>query len=178
MDHLEAMVDKMLEEIPPIGESTVEIPNPASGIILCNPKFPHNVGAAIRAASCFSVPHVIITGNRVPIETPTKKGIRIPREERMKGYKDVTITREDYCLRKLKDVVPVAVEVGLNSESLPNFIHPENAVYVFGPEDGSLERSELSQCHRFLSIPVRHCTNLSAAVYIVLYDRLCKSLNR
>jgi len=45
---------------------------------------------------------------------------------------------------------------------------------VFGPEDGSLGRATLAQCHRFLVIPTRHCANLSADVYTVLYDRHAK----
>jgi tRNA(Leu) C34 or U34 (ribose-2'-O)-methylase TrmL len=45
---------------------------------------------------------------------------------------------------------------------------------VFGPEDGSLDRAVLAQYHRFLVIPTEHCTNLSAAVYTVLYDRHAK----
>ena len=32
----------------------------------------------------------------------------------------------------------------------------------------------LAQCHRFLVIPTRHCANLSAAMYTVLYDRHAK----
>jgi tRNA C32,U32 (ribose-2'-O)-methylase TrmJ len=47
-------------------------------------------------------------------------------------------------------------------------------LYVFGPEDGSLDRAVLARCHRFLVIPTKHCTNLSAAVYTVLYDRHAK----
>ena len=54
------------------------------------------------------------------------------------------------------------------------FEHPERALYVFGPEDGSLGRAVLARCHRFLVIPTRHCANLSAAVYTVLYDRHAK----
>ena len=61
-----------------------------------------------------------------------------------------------------------------NAESLIDFEHPERALYVFGPEDGSLDRAVLARCHRFLVIPTRHCTNLSAAVYTVLYDRHAK----
>ena len=38
----------------------------------------------------------------------------------------------------------------------------------------SLDRAVLARCHRFLVIPTRHCTNLSAAVYTVLYDRHAK----
>jgi tRNA(Leu) C34 or U34 (ribose-2'-O)-methylase TrmL len=61
-----------------------------------------------------------------------------------------------------------------NSESLIEFEHPSDAVYVFGPEDGSLDRAVLGQCHRFVTIPTRHCTNLAAAIYTVLYDRHAK----
>ncbi len=68
----------------------------------------------------------------------------------------------------------MAVELRRNAESLIDFVHPEHALYVFGPEDGSLGRATLAQCHRFLVIPTRHCANLSAAVYTVLYDRHAK----
>jgi tRNA C32,U32 (ribose-2'-O)-methylase TrmJ len=69
---------------------------------------------------------------------------------------------------------PVAVEVRDAAESLPHFVHPANAVYVFGPEDGSLARGDLTACHRFVRIPSRGCLNLAAAVNIVLYDRRAK----
>jgi tRNA C32,U32 (ribose-2'-O)-methylase TrmJ len=54
------------------------------------------------------------------------------------------------------------------------FEHPENALYLFGPEDGSIPQMYLQYCHRFVVIPTRHCVNLAAAVYTVLYDRQCK----
>jgi tRNA(Leu) C34 or U34 (ribose-2'-O)-methylase TrmL len=71
----------------------------------------------------------------------------------------------------------VAVELRRNAESLIDFVHPEHALYLFGPEDGSLGRATLAQCHRFLVIPTRHCANLSAAVYTVLYDRHAKRVH-
>lgn len=172
---IEKMFERLHEEIPRISYSDKEIVNPATSIVLVNPKFPHNVGAAIRAASCFAVPNVYITGNRIPLESPSKKGYRLSREERLKEYKDVKINRRDFCLREMKGITPVAIELVPNAQSLTTFEHPENAVYVFGPEDGSLDRGVLSQCHYFVTIPSRHCTNLSAAIYICLYDRLLKS---
>lgn len=39
---------------------------------------------------------------------------------------------------------------------------------------GSLDRAVLGQCHRSLTTPTRHCTNLAAAIYTVLYDRHAK----
>lgn len=142
-------------------------------IILCNPKYPHNVGAAVRAASCFGARNILFTGKRVSLKG--EKGYRLPREERMKGYKDVTLLNDEYPFNRFPEgVVPVAVEVRPNSEPLPLFQHPENAVYVFGPEDGSIPQVYLQHCHRFIVIPSKHCLNLAAAIYLILYDRLSK----
>jgi tRNA(Leu) C34 or U34 (ribose-2'-O)-methylase TrmL len=69
------------------------------------------------------------------------------------------------------DAVPVAVEVRENSEPLHLFDHPEKAVYVFGPEDGSVAKEFRHLCHRFLVIPTRHCLNLATAVSTILWDR-------
>jgi tRNA(Leu) C34 or U34 (ribose-2'-O)-methylase TrmL len=145
-------------------------------IIMYNPKYPHNVGSAVRACSCFNSNLIIFTGNRVSL-TPDegKGGYRLPREERMKGYDNVQLVNDEYPFNRFsKDVTPVAVEVRHNAEILPNFIHPENPVYVFGPEDGSLPQVYLKHCQRFLYIPSPFCTNLAAAIYIVLYDRMAK----
>jgi len=106
-------------------------------IVLCNPKYPHNVGTVVRACSCFGAKSIIFTGSRVSLNP--SKGYRLPREERMKGYKDVMLLNDEYPFNRFNnDVIPVAVEVRPNSEPLPTFIHPEKAVYVFGPEDGSI----------------------------------------
>jgi tRNA(Leu) C34 or U34 (ribose-2'-O)-methylase TrmL len=93
----------------------------------------------------------------------------------MKGYQDVILRQYDRPFDQFpQGTVPVAVEVSDRAESLVEFEHPENAIYVFGPEDGSLERVTLQHCHRFITIPARHCTNLAAAVYITLFDRMSK----
>lgn len=141
-------------------------------IALVNPKYPHNVGSAIRAASCFGFKQVWFSGNRVSL-SPTKK-YRLPREERMRGYKDVDLIQNDYFFDQFSGVTPVAIELRENSENLLTFDHPENPLYVFGPEDGSLNGMILSHCHRVLTIPTKHCTNLAAAIYIVMYDRMLK----
>lgn len=145
-------------------------------IILFNPKYPHNVGAAVRACSCFNAKAIVFTGNRVSL-TPDegKRGYRLPREERMKGYSHINIINDEYPFNRFdQSITPVAVEVRQNAELLPNFVHPKNPVYVFGPEDGSLPQIFLKHCQRFLYIPSPFCTNLAAAVYIVLYDRIAK----
>lgn len=142
-------------------------------VLLVNPKYTANVGAIQRAASCFNIPQVWFTGNRIKLE----EGERLPREERMKGYKNVELIQYDYPFDHFKGATPVCLEVG-GTENLFDFEHPENALYVFGPEDGSVEQMQRRFCHRFVKIPTLHCTNLAAAVYIVLYDRVMKEYKK
>ena len=155
--------------------------NHTPAIIMFNPKYPHNVGAAVRACSCFDANLIIWTGDRVPHPEDTQKdsisGIkyRLPREERMKGYKHVKLVNDEYPFNRFnKEVTPVAVELRPNAEQLPHFVHPENPVYVFGPEDGSIPQIYLKHCQRFLVIPSPFCLNLAASIYVVLYDRISK----
>ncbi len=147
-------------------------------IIMHNPKYPHNVGTAVRAASCFGSNLILFTGNRVSLEPKGIKGYRLPREERMKGYKDVTLINDQYPFNRFdKNIIPVAVERRMNAEKLPFFEHPKHAVYVFGPEDGDVPQVMLQHCHRFVVIPSEHCVNLAAAIYLILYDRESKIMN-
>jgi len=144
----------------------------APAVALVNPKYPRNVGQAMRACSCFGISQLWFSGNRVSLD-PSQG--RLPREERMKGYKDVELIQYDYFFDMFdKSVTPVAIEVRPNSEVMSNFEHPENPLYVFGPEDGSIPDVVARHCHRFVIIPIRHCSNLSAAVYMTLYDRQLK----
>lgn len=145
----------------------------APSVILMNPKFAHNVGAALRACSCFGIDQLVYTGDRIEGDLALKG--RLPREERMKGYKDVELAACDYPFERLPDdAVTVAVELRENAEVLTYFEHPANAVYVFGPEDGSIKSVTLRQCQRFIVIPSAHCLNLAAAVNVVLCDRVMK----
>jgi len=63
----------------------------APAVTLINPKYPHNLAAAIRACSCFGVDTLLWTGDRIKFEA----GERLPREERMKGYSSVEVIHTD-----------------------------------------------------------------------------------
>jgi tRNA(Leu) C34 or U34 (ribose-2'-O)-methylase TrmL len=143
-------------------------------VALIDPKYPHNVGAALRACSCWGVPQLWWTGDRVRLDVP--RGQRLPREERMKGYRSVEMVRDDRVFDHFESgsVTPVAVELRPGAESLVTFEHPADPLYVFGPEDGGLPKAVRVLCHRFVIIPTHHCLNLAAAVNVVLYDRRLK----
>ncbi len=54
---------------------------------------------------------------------------------------------------------------------LPSFVHPKNAMYVFGPEDGSVSQAIIDKADDVVYIPTVGCLNLAATVNVVLYDR-------
>src|SRR5690242_1265947 len=143
-----------------------------AAIVLLDPKYPHNVGQVLRACAAYDVRRLMFTGERMRKSLAELR--RLPREERLRGYQSVSLEHCDRPFDELPDLVPVAVEVRKNGETLPAFVHPERALYVFGPEDGGIGAAALSQCHRFVAIPSAHCLNLSMAVGIVLYDRQAK----
>jgi len=159
---------------------TIEVKVPV--VVLENPKYGHNVGAALRAASVFGISQVWFSGTRVGLDSRmVNRKFRLPREERMKVWKDTSVIQFEYPLRILNDGkkhkgTPVCVEVGDGYEQLPYFEHPEDAIYVFGPEDGGVSKALRVACHRFVTIPSKSCLNLAAAVNVVLYDRMMKEM--
>src|SRR5687767_883414 len=109
-------------------DKTTEFRAQVPAVVLINPKYAHNVGAAVRAASCYGVSQVYFTGDRVATEIQARK--RLPREERMRGYGEVDLINFDYPFDVFpKEAVPVAVELRPSAELLPIFEHPDKAIY-------------------------------------------------
>jgi tRNA(Leu) C34 or U34 (ribose-2'-O)-methylase TrmL len=136
---------------------------------LCNPKSPTNVGAIMRAVGCYQADQVIYTGVRFDRAT--------------KYQTDTHNTRDTVPLNQVEDIVEsmpdgmqlVCVEFVEGATPLPEFQHPQQAMYLFGPEDGSISQSLVDEADHVVYIPTRGCMNLSASVNVLLYDRLAKS---
>lgn len=80
---------------------------------------------------------------------------------------------------KIEDVRPydcemVVVEITDGAIPLPKFTHPQRALYVFGPEDGSVPDRIIRKAQHVVSIPTAYCMNLAATANVVLYDRMVK----
>jgi tRNA(Leu) C34 or U34 (ribose-2'-O)-methylase TrmL len=136
---------------------------------LTNPKSPTNVGAVLRAAGCFQADSILYTGIRydraAAFCTDTQN-----------QSKNIPITGVECLLDSAPEGAKVIViELAENAESLTNFQHPENAFYIFGPEDGSVKQKVVNKADSVVYIPTHGCLNLAATVNIVLYDRLTKS---
>ena len=92
-----------------------------------------------------------------------------------RAYRHVPVMRVEDIFDVLpEDCTPVAVELTDDAIELPNFVHPERACYIFGPENGSVSPEILDRCRMTVKIPTVMSLNLGMTVNIVLYDRLAK----
>lgn len=127
------------------------------------------MGSILRAAGCYSVDSIYYTGERYAraksFATDTKDaGSNI-------SVKNVANIQE--CTDQ--NLINVAIELVEGATPLPHFQHPDNARYIFGPEDGSLPQQLLDQCEHVVYVPTKGCMNLAATVNVLLYDRMAKS---
>ena len=132
---------------------------------LFNPKTPSNVGSVMRAAHAFGVSMVTHTGQRYRKASTDTCG----------GVKQVPLIQVADIFDAIPfDCVPIAVEIVEGAVPLETFNHPPRAIYIFGPEDGSLPEKVTRRCAHVVSLPSRVCLNLAATVNVVLYDRVAK----
>ena len=137
---------------------------------LCNPKSPSNVGAVMRAAGGYGASAVRYSGKRfsraAKYHTDTKN---------ITGK--IPLQAADCILEGIpSDMAIVCIEFAEGAEPLPEFEHPNKVMYVFGPEDGSIEQTIVDRASAVVYVPTIGCMNLAATVNVVLYDRLAKSL--
>lgn len=142
-------------------ESTVSIG-------LTNPKSPVNVGLVMRAAGCFQAHSVFYTGKRydqaAPFNTDTQNAhLSIPLTWVPSLPGDVADDTQIVCIELVEGAIP-----------LPAYQHPKKALYIFGPEDGTLHQKVIDRADSVVFIPTIGSLNLAAAVNVLLYDRLAK----
>jgi tRNA(Leu) C34 or U34 (ribose-2'-O)-methylase TrmL len=145
-------------------------------VVLVNPKYPRNVGGAYRSCAALGAEQLWYTGDRAAAQWEAEG--RLPREERLRAYRHVELIRgEGRFLRQFPGATIVAVEVDPGAQVLTYFEHPDEAVYVFGPEDGTLPKGIRTACHQFVIIPSDTALNLySAVTSILLHRRITRQL--
>ncbi len=136
---------------------------------LCNPKSPVNVGAVMRAAGCYRVDHVFYTGERY------KRALRFNTDTKNVASRIPLSWVDGFAGMVHSNGKIVCVEFAEGAMPLPEFQHPREALYIFGPEDGTMDQQLVNQADAVVYIPTVGCMNLAATVNVVLYDRLAKS---
>lgn len=135
------------------------------GIGLFHPQNIINVGGVLRAAGCFGASFVAVSGLKY----------RQAVSDTMKAHQQLPL----FSCDNLKDIIPfdcipVAVDLIEGATPLQDYVHPKNAFYIFGPENGTLGKSITDFCRDKIYIPMNGCINLAACVNVVLYDRMSK----
>jgi tRNA(Leu) C34 or U34 (ribose-2'-O)-methylase TrmL len=135
---------------------------------LINPKSPTNVGAVMRAAGCYQANNIFYTGKRyanaAKFNTDTNN---------IKGQ--IPLIPVEHIQEMLSNEVKlVCVDLVEGAIPLPEFEHPDNALYIFGPEDGTIPQHVIDEASSVVYVPTVGCMNLAASVNVLLYDRLVK----
>ncbi|MGO3346053.1 MAG: RNA methyltransferase [Marinomonas sp.] len=141
---------------------------------LTNPKSTSNVGSVMRAAGCYQVDQVLYSGQRydraAKLSTDTKKAhASIP----LVNIASLDVTELIDAVDE--DTKIVCVDLIQGATPLPIFDHPEKALYIFGPEDGTISQKVVDRADFVVFVPTIGCMNLAASVNVLLYDRLAKS---
>ena len=140
------------------------------GIGLENPKFNENISGVLRSLNCFDGNFLNISGRKfkeTPIDT-AKAWKTLPVFDKLSSPLDVI----GYGMKI------VTVEFCDNSICLSNFIHPENAFYVFGREDSSVSNEIMEKSDFIVKIPTKFCLNLASSATVVMADRKMKQVNK
>nr|WP_136252614.1 RNA methyltransferase [Ningiella ruwaisensis] len=145
---------------------------------LVNPKSATNVAAILRAAGCYGVKSVFYSGQRFRYAKDHVKNVSdaaLFRLDTKNMRAKIPLVGVDNLLTAVpKDATPVVVELAERAIPLPEFTHPANAFYIFGPEDASVPKDIVSQINDVVYIPTFGSMNLAATANVVLYDRLSK----
>jgi len=127
-----------------------------------------NVGTLWRSAYCLGAAFIFTIGGRYHRQASdvTKSWRHIPLLE----FTDVT----DFAAHRPYDCQVVGVELCDRASPLETFAHPHRAVYLLGPEDGSLSQAAMDMCQHIVRFDSRYCLNVASAGTVVMYDRQTK----
>ncbi len=142
------------------------------GFVCYGLKKARNVGTLMRSGHVFDAALLGVIGARYngSHADVTKAYRHVP----LLHYKDI----DDFLEHRPHDCQLVSVEIVDGARPLETFSHPKRALYVFGPEDGSIPQELLNASQHVVHIPSIYCLNIGCAAAVVAYDRTAKRLKR
>lgn len=142
------------------------------GVAVWKPKRECNVGTLWRSANVFGASYLAVIAGRY--QKQSSDTMATPRHVPLFHFD----TFDEFAAYRPQGTRIVGVELVVGARALTAFSHPQQAVYLLGPEDGSLPESILDMCDATVVIPGSHCLNLAVAGSIVCYDRVAKSVTQ
>lgn len=129
-----------------------------------------NVGTLWRSAFCLGASFIFTIGKRYPNQSSdvTQAWRHIPLLE----FADVA----DFAAHRPFDCQVIGVELTPDAAHLETFAHPQRAIYLLGPEDGSLSGDAVALCQYVVRFDSTYCLNVAAAGTVVMYDRQAKAV--
>ena len=135
-----------------------------------HPKHEVNIGTLWRSAYAMGAAMIFTVGRRYE---PRKQ-----HGDTVKAFRHIPllhfVTWDDYRAHAPFGWVLVGVEIGREATPLPEYKHPDSAVYILGAEDSGLTNAAAALCRDLVVIPSRYCLNVAVAGSIVMYDRAAK----
>ena len=129
-----------------------------------------NLGTLLRSAHIFGA-SLLFTVGRAYVKQASDTN---------NAYRKIPVLRfdswDDYSEHSIYSWEHIGVEIVPNAMTLPKFKHPKQAVYILGPEDGSLSPRALQMCSKVVRVPSQlpYCLNVASVGSIVMYDRVAK----
>jgi tRNA G18 (ribose-2'-O)-methylase SpoU len=135
-------------------------------------KSPENLGGLWRSAHAFGAAFIFTIGARYP-RRQAMDTTHAQRSVPLFEWADASKFAE------VRDCEVIGIECGQGKpKPLPDFRHPERAIYVLGAEDRGLSSQMLERCDRLIEIPTAYCLNVATTGALVMYDRAAKAANR
>lgn len=138
------------------------------GMAIWKGKYENNLSCLLRSAHIFGCSYIVIIGGRY-------KRFRADTTNAQKHMPVFNCEEEwmfDAYIPKYAQLV--AIEKVEYARPLQTFEHPEQSLYLIGPEDGSIPDYILKKAHHRVILPGDYCLNQSVTGSIVMYDRIQK----
>jgi tRNA G18 (ribose-2'-O)-methylase SpoU len=129
-----------------------------------------NIGTLWRHANLYGAAFIYTIGARY--DRQCSDTMQTPRHIPLFTYPD----EATFSTLRPYDCPLVCIELDERAVPLPEFVHPERAVYLLGAEDNGLPPSILDRAQYVVQIPCPkpYSMNVATAGTLVLYDRFIK----
>ena len=142
------------------------------GIALYSPKNIHNWGSILRLATNFNVDFCCTIQSRYKRQWADTTNFA--KNNPVFHFEDIS----QFLVSYPKQCKLISVEINSRALSLEKFIHPENAIYIFGPEEGSINNYLIDNSDICLKITSNRCLNQAMCAGAVLFHRHLQEFNR